>query len=164
MWGGPPARPPLGETMPRRFLTLLALCYSLAQAQPEVTADRHVTFRLSAPKAAEVTLTGEFMTGAKNLQKDDKGLWTVTIGPVDPEIYNYNFTVDGVRTIDPGNPNVKTGSTPSTIASILDVPGDGPRFFDGQVVPHGEIHTHWYHSKSLHALRRLTIYTPPGYA
>ena len=136
----------------------------LSAQQPEIAPDRHVTFRLLAPKAAEVILTGEFVKGNVPLQKDDKGLWSVTIGPVEPEIYNYNFTIDGVRTIDPANPSVKTGSTPSTIASILDVPGDGPRFFDGQAVPHGEIRTHWYHSKSLNALRRLTVYTPPGYA
>jgi enterochelin esterase family protein len=87
----------------------------------------------------------------------------VTLGPLEPEIYHYNFTVDGVRTIDPGNPEVKTGSTAQTISSILEVPGDTPTFYDGQPVPHGEIHTHWYHSKSLGTLRRLTVYTPPGY-
>jgi enterochelin esterase-like enzyme len=130
---------------------------------PEVGADRRVTFRLAAPKAGEVVVTGEFMAGGKSLQKDDKGVWSVTVGPVAPEIYYYNFTIDGVRTIDPGNPNVKTGSTPSTISSILEIRGDGPAFYDGQPVSHGEIHTHWYQSKSLGALRRLTVYTPPGY-
>ena len=65
---------------------------------PEVGADRRVTFRLPAPKANEVTLTGEFMEGGKSLQKDDKGVWSVTIGPLEPEIYNYNFTIDGVHT------------------------------------------------------------------
>ncbi len=130
---------------------------------PEVAADRHVTFRLLAPKATEVSLSGEFLSGSKPFQKDDKGLWTVTVGPVEPEIYNYNFTIDGVKTIDPGNPNVKTGSTPSTIQSILHVRGDAPAFYDGRSVPHGEIHTNWYASKSLDTLRRLTVYTPPGY-
>ncbi|MGA2271463.1 MAG: alpha/beta hydrolase-fold protein [Bryobacteraceae bacterium] len=130
---------------------------------PEVGPDRRVTFRLLAPKASEVTLTGEFMEGSKSLQRDDKGVWSVTVGPLDPEIYNYNFSIDGVRTIDPGNPNVKTGSTPSTIQSILDVRGDGPAFCDGQAVPHGEVRIDWYGSKSLNALRRVTVYTPPGY-
>jgi enterochelin esterase-like enzyme len=129
---------------------------------PEVAPDRRVTFRLLAPKATEVSLSGEFQQGARNLVKDERGVWSVTIGPLDPEIYNYNFTIDGVRTIDPANPNVKTGSTPSTIASILEVPGDGPAFYDGQPVPHGEIHSHWYVSKSLGTLRRLTVYTPPA--
>jgi len=133
---------------------------------PEVGPDRRVTFRLLAPKASEVSLTGagEFiMGGDKSLQKGEKGVWSVTVGPLEPEIYYYNFIIDGVRTIDPGNPNVKTGSTPSTIASIFEVPGDSPAFYDGQPVPHGEIRTHWYQSKSLDTLRRLTVYTPPRY-
>src|SRR5947208_17035572 len=103
------------------------------------------------------------MKGSKRLEKDAKGVWSVMIGPVDPEIYYYNFTIDGVKTIDPGNPNVKTGSTASTISSVLEVKGEKPAFYDGQPVPHGEIRTDWYHSKSVNSLRRLTVYTPPGY-
>jgi len=85
------------------------------------------------------------------------------VGPIAPEIYYYNFTIDGVRTIDPGNPNVKTGSTPGTIQSVLEITAGHPIFYDAQPVPHGEIRTHWYESKSLNTTRRLTIYTPPGY-
>src|SRR5262249_61018281 len=73
------------------------------------------------------------------------------------------YTIDGVRTIDPQNPDVKTGSTPSTISSILEVKGSSAAIYDGQAVPHGEIRTNWYESKSLKTLRRLTVYTPPGY-
>ena len=135
----------------------------LVTRSPEVGPDRRVTFRLLAPKASEVTLTGEFMEGSRSLQKDDKGVWSVTVGSLEPEIYNYNFTIDGVRTIDPNNPRVKTGSTAFTIQSVLEVRGDSPAFYDGQSVPHGEVRAHWYESKSLNALRRLTVYTPPGY-
>src|SRR4051812_4248902 len=131
---------------------------------PEISVDRRVTFRLRAPNASEVLVSGEFMSGSKRLEKDSSGTWSVTVGPIDPEIYNYNFTIDGVRTIDPGNPEVKTGSTPSTIASVLEIRGDKPAFYDGQPVPHGEIRTHWYQSKSLNTLRRLTVYVPPGYS
>jgi len=130
---------------------------------PEIGADRRVTFRLNAPKAQEVTLTGEFLKGGTPLVKGADGVWSVTVGPIDPEIYHYNFTVDGVRIIDPANPNLKTGSTASTLASVLEVRGDAPSFYDAQNVPHGEIHMRWYHSKSLNSLRRLTVYTPPGY-
>ena len=130
---------------------------------PEISSDRRVTFRLAAPKAHEVLLTGEFMQGGKSMEQADNGIWSLTVGPLAPEIYNYNFTIDGVRTIDPGNPEVKSGSTPSTISSILEIRGPVPAFYDGQPVPHGEIRTHWYQSKSLNALRRLTVYTPPGY-
>jgi enterochelin esterase-like enzyme len=130
---------------------------------PELGADRRVTFRLLAPQAQSVLLTGEFMAGSRALERDANGLWTLTLGPIEPEIYHYNFTIDGVRTIDPGNPALKTGSTFNTLASVLEVKGDRPAFYDGQAVPHGEIRTHWYHSKSLNTLRRLTVYTPPGY-
>src|SRR6202020_327892 len=58
---------------------------------------------------------------------------------------------------------VKTGSTADTIQSILEVPADQPRFYDAQPVPHGEIRTIWYDSKSLNSIRRVTISTPPGY-
>jgi len=142
---------------------VVSLLCAAAWAQPEVHADRSVTFRLTAPKAVEVTVSGEFLKGSTPLAKDDKGIWSVTVGPVEPEIYNYNFTIDGVKTIDPGNPNVKFGSTAQTVQSILEVPAGGPTFYDGQAVPHGEIHTHWYDSKVTDTQRRLTVYTPPGY-
>jgi enterochelin esterase-like enzyme len=130
---------------------------------PEISADRHVTFQLRAPKAAEVTLSGQFMRGTQPLVKSSDGLWSITVGPVAPEIYEYNFTIDGIKTIDPGNYDVKFGSTASTITSLLEVPADKPTFYDAQEVPHGEIRTDWYDSKSLHSIRRVTIYTPPGY-
>ena len=130
---------------------------------PEVGADRRVTFRLLAPKAHDVLLSGEFMEGTQNLVKGNDGVWSVTLAPVEPEIYHYNFIIDGVRTIDPGNADVKTGSTPSTISSILEVRGSAPAFYDAQQVPHGQIRTHWYPSKALNRVRRLTVYTPPGY-
>jgi enterochelin esterase-like enzyme len=155
-----------------RISAVLLLCSGAAWAQPsppkafrspEIGPDRRVTFRLLAPNAAAVTLSGEFLEGSRPLQKDSQGVWSLTVGPIDPEIYNYTFMIDGVKTIDPANPAVKTGSTPSTIASILEVTGDRPAFYDPQGVPHGEIRTHWYPSKSLNSVRRLTVYTPPGY-
>src|SRR2546423_5884129 len=120
-----------------------------ALRSPEVAPDRRVTFRLLAPRAAEVTLTGEFITGSTRLEKNDKGIWSVTLGPLEPEIYHYNFTIDGVRTIDPSNPSLKIGVTPTTIMSMLEERGDHPAFYEGQAVPHGGIRTHWYESKSL---------------
>jgi len=130
---------------------------------PEILPDGRVTFRLNAPKAGDVILTGEFLEGNRRLEKGADGIWSVTVGPVEPEIYHYNFTIDGVRTIDPANPQLKTGSTASTITSVLEVKGASPAFYDAQPVPHGDIRTHWYHSKSLGSVRRLTVYTPPGY-
>ena len=130
---------------------------------PDIQPDGRVVFRLNAPKSAEVILTGEFLDGPRKMERGSDGIWTVTVGPVEPEVYHYNFTIDGVRTIDPSNSQLKTGSTASTITSVLEVRPSSPAFYDAQPVPHGDIRTHWYHSKTLDTVRRLTVYTPPGY-
>ncbi len=130
---------------------------------PEIAPDRRVTFRLRAADATTVTLSGEFMSGSKPLIKDPNNVWSFTTDPLPAEIYAYNFTIDGIKTIDPSNPEVKTGSTAQTIQSLLEVRGETPAFYDARSVPHGEIRTDWYESKSLHTIRRLTIYTPPGF-
>ena len=150
------------------LFTLLIATPALAQppsriVSPEVRPDGRVTFRLRASNAQEVQLTGEFLQRPTPLAKSADGVWSVTVGPVAPEVYHYVFTIDGVQTIDPANPQLKVGSTASTIASVLEIRHASPAFYDAQPVPHGEIRTHWYHSKSLGSERRLTVYTPPGY-
>ena len=130
---------------------------------PEVASDRRVTFRLAAPKAADVQITCECFTGAKALQKDDKGLWSLTVGPVEPDIYEYEFSVDGVTATDPRNPAVKYNSRPSPASSLLEVPGASPMFYDVRSVPHGTVHVVWYPSKTVSSTRRMHVYTPPGY-
>ncbi|HTS28948.1 MAG TPA: alpha/beta hydrolase-fold protein [Bryobacteraceae bacterium] len=125
---------------------------------PEVRPDRTIVFRLRAPEAARVTLS---FAGSKPMTKDDNGVWIVTVGPVEPEIYQYNFVVDGVRILDPGNPHLKNGR--ALDASIVEVPGNPPRFDEVQAVPHGALHIHTYLSTPLKTLRRLYVYTPPQY-
>src|SRR4051812_46392241 len=59
---------------------------------PEVRPDRTVTFRLRAPQAKEVKLSGEF--GAPGtMTKGVDGVWSVTVGPLAPNLYEYRFTV-----------------------------------------------------------------------
>jgi enterochelin esterase-like enzyme len=130
---------------------------------PEVAADHRVTFRLMAPKADEVVLTGEFLKEDQRLTKNDAGLWSITVGPIEPETYHYHFMVDGVKVLDPGNPSIKMGSTAQTIVNSIEVRGSQPFFYDGQPVPHGDMRTNWYESKSLGALRRATVYVPAEY-
>jgi len=125
---------------------------------PEVRSDRTIVFRLRAPEASKVTLS---FSGAKPMSRDESGVWSATIGPVAPEIYQYNFVVDGVRMLDPGNPHLKNGRTPD--ASIVEVPGDPPRFDELQAVPHGALQIRTYLSTALHKPRHLYVYTPPEY-
>ena len=133
-----------------------------AVKSPEVAVDRRVTFRLLAPDAKAVAVSGDFGPDAP-MRKGEDGIWTTTVGPLDPEMYVYFFTVDGVRLIDPNNPEVKIGYVTTTTTSLLTVPGSGPAFYDIQDVPHGEIRTLLYKSASNGRTRELTVYVPPGY-
>ncbi len=132
---------------------------------PEVLSDHRVTFRIYAPKASEVTVAGDFGAPAK-LTKDDKGVWSVTVGPLTPDFYTYNFYVDGsgtdgVKTVDPKNALIKQGI--SSTESMVFVPGKEADFEDNKDVPHGEVRQIWYRSSTLDTQRRMHVYTPPGY-
>ena len=128
---------------------------------PVVQADRTVTFRVRAPNATNVTVSGEW-PGAKAMTKDDAGNWSATVGPLAPELYSYSFSIDGFQTLDPVNPVVKPGRQPRT--SIVEVPGTPPLPHEWDAaVPHGTVREHWYLSKSLGVRRSLHVYTPPGY-
>jgi enterochelin esterase-like enzyme len=128
---------------------------------PEIHADQRVTFRLNAPKASAVTVSGQFQKGPAALTRDERGLWSVTVGPVPSGIHEYSFNVDGLTMIDPGNRAIKPMRLPRT--SILEIPGTPPLPHDFQDVPHGKVSLHWYASKSLGRRRPLQVYTPPGY-
>lgn len=132
-----------------------------AVISPEIAADRQVTFRLRAPNAQAVSVTGQFLKERAVMTRDETGLWSVTVGPVEPNVYEYSLTVDGVNMIDPGNPAIKPMRNPRT--SILEIPGTPPLVHDFQDVPHGKVTTLWYASKSLGRRRALQVYTPPGY-
>ncbi len=129
---------------------------------PEVHPDKKVTFRVRAPKAGEVTLRGDWMTGpAEKLEKDDKGVWSVTVGPLIPDFYSYSFTVDGVRTLDPANATIKQGVT--SLDNMFFLAGPEADFMDNKPVPHGDVRKVWYQSGTLKQQRRMHVYTPPDY-
>jgi enterochelin esterase family protein len=128
---------------------------------PEVRPDRTVTFRLRAPDAKKVTLAGEWPDGRKDMTRDESGVWSVTVGPLEADLYGYGFTVDGFATLDPSNSRLKPSRALRT--SILEVPGDPPKLHEFQDVPHGTVRVHEYRSKSLNRRRGLHMYTPPGY-
>jgi enterochelin esterase family protein len=129
---------------------------------PEVAADRTVTFRLQAPDATEVRVRGSFVgAGGGAMTKGDDGLWTLTVGPLEPDLYDYSIGLDGVVVLDPNNTHVEIGAY--WFHSLLEVPGDAPAFYDPRDVPHGVVHEHWYRNAELGTTRRVRIYTPPGY-
>jgi enterochelin esterase family protein len=130
---------------------------------PEPLPDHRVVFRIYAPKASEVTLSGDMQATYEpvKLEKDDTGAWSATVGPLRPDYYSYSFTVDGVRTLDPKNALIKQGV--SSLDNMFLVPGAEAAFEENRTVPHGEIRQAWYQSSTLNMQRRMHIYTPPGY-
>ena len=130
---------------------------------PEVGADRRVTLRYFAPNAKSVVAAGELDGKPHPLTRDENGIWSVTIGPLAPDIYTYAFNVDGVTALDPLNANTKYGYGRFGAVSVVQVPGDGPQFYDVKPVPHGEVRIRPYISKTLGVSRTVWVYTPPGY-
>jgi enterochelin esterase family protein len=134
---------------------------------PEVHENGTVTFRLSAPVASEVKVAGSwmprvgFMPGSEAMTKDDKGVWSLTTEVLEPDMYRYSFTVDGVWVNDPNNPFPMRDV--ASIFNIFIVPGAQADLYRVQDVPHGSVTKRWYDSPGLDMTRRITIYTPPGY-
>jgi enterochelin esterase-like enzyme len=130
---------------------------------PEVHADRTVTFRIEARRAGEVTLNADWLGAEKpKLSRGDKGIWTLTLGPLPPGLFIYSFNVDGVAMPDPFNPEVKLRAR--SAGSIVVVPGAEPGFWDARDVPHGTVEINWHRSAVLGQMRQLWVYLPPGYA
>lgn len=144
-------------------LAFIGYAQGPAGPSPQVNADRTVTLRLRAPNAKEVTVAGELDGRPHQLTKDASGVWSATLGPFAPDIYTYAFNVDGVTALDPQNANTKLGYGVFGAVSVVEVPGEGPQFYDAKPVPHGEVRIHPYESKTLGLARTVWVYTPPGY-
>jgi enterochelin esterase family protein len=132
---------------------------------PEVHPDRTVTLRLRAPSATQVEVVGEIMQGKGPLvmTKGEDGVWTATLGPLPPEIWVYNFRIQGVEIADPSNPAIKPVPPGFGMSSFVEVPGDTPAFYDSRPVPHGDVRMVLYESKTMGVTRWVWIYTPPNY-
>jgi enterochelin esterase family protein len=142
--------------------------FSAPLNSPDVKDDHTVTFKLKAPEARDVRLTGAVLTelgaGREGIPftKGEDGIWTLTIGPLTPDIYMYHFNVDGMQVCDPSNTYAAFTAMPPY--SQLVVHGDGPAYYDAKNVPHGNVTRHIYHSDVTNGERELYVYTPPGYS
>ncbi len=132
---------------------------------PEILPDGKVTFRVYSKDAIKVTVSGEWQAGynaSETLVKNDTGMFTLTVGPLKPELYGYTFTVDGVNAIDPNNVQVRRDGT--RYQSFFIVPGpESDLYFQKNGVPHGTVTKVWYNSPDLGMDRRVYVYTPAGY-
>ena len=150
-------------------ITLLSLTLATAAAwaqpgrgpavrSPEVASTGEVVFRLRAPNAKEVAVTG--IGPRLVMTKDDSGVWTARTPVLLPDLYTYSFSVDGVTMSDPGNPLMKT-SWGTGGQSMVRVPGVAP--WNPGAGPYGTLARHTFHSTIAGDTRDFYVYTPPNY-
>lgn len=173
--------------MKKLFLPLLmlavavpAFCQEALRAvpntvSPQVNDDKSVTFRLYAPSARDVRVTGDFLPpriidtpdgeseipGVADMVRNEQGVWEYTSPVLAPELYNYSFMVDSLMVRDPSN--VYMVRDIGTVTNIFLIDGGNASLYDVKDVPHGSVTRLWYDSPSLGMKRRMSVYTPAGY-
>ena len=173
----------------KRLTTIIALFMSItAFAQqnlsfgqgpqpvsPEINSDNTVTFRMAAPDAAKVQITGDFLPsqsieteygtfdiqGTVDMVKGADGIWTYTSDVLKPELYIYNMIVDGVKITDPLN--VYTIRDINNLFNVFIIGGDRADLYKVNKVEHGTVSKVWYDCPTEGIKRRCTVYTPAGY-
>ena len=153
-----------------------ALWGGQAIVSPEIHENNTVTFRLRAPKAVKVEVTGDFLPpqptetpfgkydlpGTAQLKEGEGGVWEYTTpAPLASELYSYTFIVDGLRINDPAN--VSMIRDVASVTNVFIIPGNPGDLYSIKDVKHGSVVRRWYDSPTLKEQRRITIYTPPGY-
>lgn len=172
------------KTVFTAVVSMAALCLQAQQAlwssapvvSPEIHEDNSVTFRINAPGARDVKVTGDFLPtnkidtpfgafdapGYADMKRGADGVWEyTTTAPLEPELYSYTFMVDSLRINDPSN--VYLLRDISSLSNIFIIGGDRADLYKVNKVPHGTVSKVWYHSDSLDMDRRMTVYTPAGY-
>ena len=135
---------------------------------PDIHDDNTVTFRIKAPKAVKVQVTGDFLppipietprgvweaAGIADMKEGKDGVWEFTTPePLGPELYSYSFIVDGLKVMDPAN--VYMIRDVATVTNVFLIGGGRADLYKVNDVPHD--------SPTLGMKRRLTVYTPAGY-
>lgn len=147
-----------------------------AVVSPQIESDGRVAFRIFAPQASAVSVTGDLGQGliapeagtetptagtpTVTMTKGQDGVWSgTTVRRIKPGAWRYLFQVDGVTTVD--SRNVHVSPNQMQVQSILYVQGD---FSETRDVPHGAVSAVRYTAASEgNARREMYIYTPPGY-
>lgn len=152
------------------LLALLCCAWSYAQAPsvlnvegkeyPKVNPDRSVTFQFRAPSANAVSVS---VGKDYPMQKDDKGLWTVTTDPLVEGFHYYSLKTGGLSFTDP-NSNVFYGT--GRDCSAVEVPEDAEAsdfYTPKRGVPQGAVRSVKFYSKVCGEYRRMLVYTPAEY-
>jgi enterochelin esterase family protein len=130
----------------------------LGKQYPQVNSEGRVRTSISAPEALKVQID---IGGKKyDLKKDEKGVWTGESDPQDVGFHYYQLNIDGASVPDPGSLYYFGASR---WGSGIEIPSKDQDFFALKNVPHGMLRETFYFSKTTNSVRRVYIYTPPGY-
>lgn len=140
---------------------VMARLFPAGVVSPEYNQDGSVTFRVQAADAQKVELECQMFAGRREMSKDDRGVWSITVTPDQPDIYPYAFVIDGISIADPNNMFIFPNEGFKN--SLADVRGATPDVQDLQNVPHGKVTYTYYHSNAVGFDRPVCIYTPAGY-
>ena len=152
----------LGGAEPSRLTgSLMSSLFPAGVKSPEYNADGSVTFRCQAANAQNVELDCQMLASRAAMEKDDRGVWSITVKPSAPDIYPYAFVIDGTQVADPNNMHMFPNE--NFKYSLVDVRGEAPSVQDIQDVPHGKVSYRYYFSKACGIERPLCVYTPAGY-
>ncbi len=131
----------------------------------QILPDGKVKFSIYAPKASEVTVQGDYAPkfGADKLTKTEIGVWSFTTDySVKPNLYTYDFNVDGLKIFDPKNAQFKESN--NGFSNLFEVKGTENDYQTLKDVPHGKVEKVLYKSSALNGItRRLHVYLPPNY-
>ena len=125
---------------------------------PQVNSEGRVRVSILAPEATKVQL--DIGAVKYDLKKDEKGVWTGESAPQDVGFHYYQLNIDGASVPDPGSLYFYGASR---WGSGVEVPSKDQDIFALKNVPHGQLRENQYYSKTSKTVRRVYIYTPPGY-
>ena len=124
---------------------------------PEILPDGRAHFKIKAPEVQKLQLD----LGKKyNMVKGADGVWEVTTDSLSEGIHYYSLIIDGVTVADPAS---ETFYGMSRMASCIEVPFTGDKYYEERNVPHGDIRIKRYYSDVTNSWRNFYMYTPPGY-
>ncbi|MBR4590089.1 MAG: acetyl xylan esterase [Bacteroidaceae bacterium] len=157
----------LGKRYAAEMLKILGVDYKIPAnpymascVSPIINNNKTVTFNYVAPNAKNVQLSSQFAP-TQPMTKNREGVWSVTVKNIKPDIYPYNFIVDGVGVSDPLNMN--TFPNEQFKASLLEIPNPEALYTNNKDVPHGKVTYMTVYSDVLKMMRPLLVYTPAEY-
>lgn len=125
---------------------------------PRITPDLRVIYKIKAPEGAKIQFD---LAGKKyDMERDQEGLLSVITDPQVPGFHYYRLVINGVEVCDPAS---ETFFGVGRMFTAIEIPSAGEDFYTVKDVPHGDIRTKWYFSKTTNEWRKIYIYCPPGY-